>query len=442
MRARRVLLAVVPGLAIGALAGCRHGPPPPHSVLLIIMDTTRADHLGAYGSARPTTPFLDSLARRGALFEHVISPAATTPASIGSMLTGVLPFEHGVRSIESLEASHLDPKLPTLAEILHRRGFATAAFVSAIPASSRYGFARGFDLFEESGPLEEGEITAAQVNAKLLPWLRARPKDQRFFCLAHYFDVHDLARKAPDPYLHAFVKDGMKPIARRIALYDGELSYLDSQLARVIETLKEAGLDQTTDVIVLADHGEGLGDHGHMGHGILYQEQIHVPFIVAGPGVESGVRVKPRLWALDLAPTILDLAGVPAPERPSHYRGRSLRPWLEGRRGQGDALIVAESHNVLLRRPGPPANRARGEVYAALRGRWKYLYYPIPDKAELYDLYEDPQESVNRVTDEPGIAAELRAVLDRLRIMSPLHGKRPDLDQKRLEQLRSLGYVQ
>lgn len=428
-----------------ALAGCR-GPlpaiPASSNVLLVVMDTTRADHLGAYGYARSTTPNLDALAREGVLFENMISPTATTPPSLGSMLTGVLPFQHGVRAIESVEASTLDPKHPTLAEILGARGFATAAFVSSVTASSRYGFGRGFDVYSDTAAAEaeKGQITGREVNAALLPWLRGRAGAGRFFALAHYFDVHDLRVAAEQPFLGSFMTDGIRARDRRIALYDGELRYLDGELQRVFTTLDETGLRESTMVIVIADHGEGLGDHDHQEHGILYQEQIRVPLLLRGPGIGRGLRVKHRLTALNLAPTILDLAGVPAAAWPSAYVGHSLRPWLRGRGGAGDRFIVAEAHNKLLKKNEDRA--AKGEVYAAIRGPWKYLYYPLGAPTELFNLDDDPAELRNRIKDEPQLAAELHQPLQSMGIMSARGARPPVADEQRMDQLRALGYVQ
>ena len=405
------------------------------------MDTTRADHLTPYGYLRPTTPFLARLAGEGVLFESIISPAATTSPSIGSMLTGVLPFEHGVRTVGSLGASALDPQRPTVAEILAGRGFDTAAFVSAITASARFGFARGFRVFEEPDPEMRGQLSADQVNRSLLAWLRTRPRSGRFFALAHYFDVHDLQLQAPRAFTDAFVDRQVRGLARRIARYDGELLFLDRNLAEVVETLDREGLSRTTAVIVTADHGQGLGDHHFLTHGLLYEEQVRVPFIVRGPTVSRGIRVRERLSALNLAPTILDLAGVPPSLWPSGLRGKSLRPWLDGGRAPADRLILAESHNVLLRRR-PPAP-SRGEVYSAMDGAWKYVYYPRAPRGELFHLGRDPGELRDLSEAETARVQRLHQVLVDAGIMTPLAEWTPsDLPPAQLEALRALGYVE
>ena len=245
------------------------------------IDTLRADRVGAYGHREAATPMLDALARRGARFASATSAAPLTGPSHATILTGVLPPVHGVRENVTFL---LDPRHVGLATRLKRAGYRTAAFVAAYPVAAAFGFGEGFDHFSEGlhpnpGIGQGAERPANEVADAFLDWLaRTREGSGPFFAWVHFYDPH-APYAPPAPYRETFAG---RP-------YDGEVAFTDAQLGRILEALRAAGKERDTVVAVLADHGEGLGEHGETGHGILlYESTLRVPFLLAGPGVPEG----------------------------------------------------------------------------------------------------------------------------------------------------------
>jgi choline-sulfatase len=417
-RPRSRLPAIVLG-AIGVLllgtVLWRLARPARVNLLLITIDTLRADHVGAYGFPLPSTPNLDSLAARGARFERAESAVPLTGPSHSTILTGLYPPLHGVRDNVTFV---LDPSHPTLATLLRRAGYHTGAFVGAYPVSGSLGFSQGFDTFEEGFheipiPGEGAERPANEVADSVIGWLSK--VEAPFFVWMHLYDPHAPYRP-PAPYRDTF----------RDHLYDGEIAFADSQIGRVLEVL-----GKTTLVVALADHGESLGDHGEATHAVLvYESTLRIPWIVAGPGVSPGVVVRERVGTVDLLPTVLGLLGVKAsPGLP----GRDLGPALSGR----------------PLRPGPLYGESLfGRLncrWASLRswteGDWKLINGAEP---ELYDLREDPGETENRAgSDRERTERMLAAMGAALSKMTPQGDTaRPQAiaaDQQ--ERLRSLGYL-
>lgn len=299
------------------LSSCLTAPDPRPSVLLVTLDTTRADHLGCYGYASATTPNLDALAAAGTRFERATSSCPLTIPSHSSIMTGRFPPSHGVRDNGDFV---LPDTAVTLAERFQAAGYATAAFTSAFPTHRRWGFAQGFDIYQDPLPRDPSvqdwrdQRTADQVIddvAAQLPHLEGP-----VFMWVHLFDAH-WPYDPPPPY------EGMHPGRP----YDGEIAFADSQVGRLLGLLREARPDPI--VVVTADHGEGLGDGGEMTHGfLLHDGTLHVPMILAGRGVPGGqVRSEP-VSHVDIAPTLLGLAGLPLHDA---LQGRSL---LDGGSGQ------------------------------------------------------------------------------------------------------------
>src|SRR5215468_10659794 len=283
-----VILAVIAGS--GAYVLWRSLTTRPSSgrlnLVLITIDTLRADHVGAYGATTGATPTLDALAARGVRFDQVQTAVPLTGPSHATILTGVYPPTHGVRGnvVFTLGDAH-----PTLAARLKRRGYRTAAFVGAYPVAAAFGFNQGFDSFDEefheTSPLDQGaERRANEVADAAARWLTG-VGPQPFFAWIHFYDPH-APYDPPAPYRTRFAG---RP-------YDGEIAFTDAQIGRVLDVLRAAGRDRDTVVMALADHGEGLGDHHELTHAVLtYQSTMRVPFIVAGPGVPAGATVRTRV---------------------------------------------------------------------------------------------------------------------------------------------------
>jgi arylsulfatase A-like enzyme len=307
-------------------------------LVLISVDTLRADHLGAYGYARPTSPFFDRLASRGTLFEWAIVQLPGTLPSHMSMFTGLYPAEHGVYPPDSVLAADV----PTLPEVLRANGWRTAGFTEGGYVDGRYGFARGFEEFEDEVRLLESDIEI--TFGRGLEFLRRLDGSERFFLFLHTYVVHD-PYYPPEPYAGLFwdgpppagafdptgpnlaeVNRGLRPVdadtaAYLTALYDGSIRYLDDQLAAFVGELESLGLDDETTLVVTSDHGEEFLEHGKLVHTQVYQENVRVPLLVLEPGRSAGARVGALVESVDLAPTLWELAGVSAPPAVS---GRSL----------------------------------------------------------------------------------------------------------------------
>ncbi len=273
-----------------------------YNVLLITLDTTRADHLGCYGYRPAKTPNIDGLAREGFRFNRVYCPAPLTLPSHVSIMSGLYPVTHGVRN----NGHDLPSGIRTLAGILKAKGYATAAFVSSFSVDSRFGIDRGFDVYDDTfradSPFktQNAERRAEETFAKFSRWLENNGKN-RFFGWVHYFDPH-LPYDPPSPYKEAFEKDP----------YDGEIAYMDHYVGAILDRLREMGILERTLVVVAGDHGEGLGDKVELGHGIfLYEETLRVPLILHNPSVFRRAQViESEVRLIDVAPTILEILGL------------------------------------------------------------------------------------------------------------------------------------
>jgi arylsulfatase A-like enzyme/Flp pilus assembly protein TadD len=381
-------------------------------VVLVTIDTLRADRLGVYGG-EAATPTLDELARQGARFERVFAQSPLTLPSHSSILTGTYPTYHGVRDNGRFR---LPAEMETLAEILKSAGYSTAAFVGGFPVDSRFGLDQGFDLYDDSlgrsrSRVSFAERRASEVIAPARSWIAARGTNP-YFLWVHLFDPH-APYDPPDP----FTDD-----------YEGEVAYVDAALKDLVEALS-----QDTLVAVTADHGEGLGEHGERTHSLfVYDSTLRIPWILRGPGVPAGVVAGEPARSIDIVPTILDLLGL-LEKGGSCVRcqGRSLVPAL-----QGEALSPAASYAETF---FPRLNLGWSELRSLRLDGWKYIDAPEP---ELYDTNADAGENRNLASSDPKKLEEMRAELAKLEETTRGPGSKEELlDGETRAILRSLGYL-
>jgi arylsulfatase A-like enzyme/Tfp pilus assembly protein PilF len=392
------------------------------SVLLISIDTLRADHIGVYGAAAAETPSLDALAEAGTRFETAIAPAPLTLPSHASLLTGLDPPRHGIRHNG---VYHLETRVETLAERFRAAGYVTGAVIGSVVLALRYGLDQGFESYDaaissrRSGAGGFLERSAAEVTDRALEWLARAPRP--FFLWVHYYDPHHDYRP-PAPFAERFSANP----------YDGEIAYVDAELGRLLGRLERGGFRRETLILVTSDHGESLGEHGESTHAYtLYDAVLRVPLILAGPGVPAGRVVESLVRTVDVAPTLLALAGL------------SPLPGTDG-----EPLIAH-----LRKGPLPPARLAYAETLATrIEQGWSPLYairsshhlFVRAPRPELYDLRADPGQLENLLESDPDRA---RPAAKRLaRALDERVGEKEEqyslsIDGEALEQLRALGYA-
>ena len=388
------------------------------SLILLTLDTTRGDHLGAQGSHPGLTPNLDALAGRGARYARAISPTPLTLPAHCSLLTGKDPSGHGVHDNGT---TSLPADVPTLARTLADRGYVTAAFVSSRVLDRRFGLDRGFGVYDDRmaaewiGEYGYPERDAAAVTTAALAWAAARPKGRPYFLWVHYYDPHA-------PYA-APGGDAAVPAAR----YAAEVSYMDREIGRLLKGLA-ADSDRTV-VAAVGDHGEMLGEHGETGHGLfLYRAALEVPLVISGPGVPPETVWPGTVGTRGLASTLLRLLGFPKDAVPF---GRPLPGLAVSEAVQKIALIHSETWL-------PATAYGWSPLEAITDDRWRYIRAPRP---ELYDFVTDPAEKENLVEKRPAERARLETAL------AALSGAGPAVtapvvkpDAAVTEALASLGY--
>jgi arylsulfatase A-like enzyme/predicted Zn-dependent protease len=395
------------------------------NLLVVTLDTTRADRLHCYGNEGIDTTTLDTLAREGILFSKAIAPAPTTLPSHSTIMTGLYPYHHGARANGVFRL----PEEPneTMAEVLSKAGYATGAVISAFVLDSRFGLARGFDNYNDKlktdpdkEQMGDPERNAVEATDAALEWLGEHAGEEApFFLWLHYFDVHQ-PYESPSPYRERHVD----------VPYDGELEYVDDQLARVIDFLEEKELRDDTLIVVIGDHGQGLGQHDELTHGLLlYDSTLHVPFIMnGGSRLGGGLHVARAVSSCDVMPTVLGMLGIDGPEA---CDGVDLTEPAES----PDRLIFSDTLEGFIQHAFAP-------LMAVRSGRMKYVYGPQP---ELYDLAEDPYELNDLIAAKPDIAE----VLDRR--LREFHeedlekaGKAKPTEQlsdEDMQKLQALGYL-
>ena len=393
-------------LALAAGADPRAGL----DVLLITLDTTRADHIGVYGRMAQLTPNIDRLAGRGAIFSRAFSHTPMTLPAHANILTGQTPLFHGVADNNGYR---LDGRFITLAEQLRGRGYATAAFVSSFVLGRIFGLDQGFDLFHE--PLAQDAFLASESVPAAQRWLGEQRG--RWFCWLHLWDPH-FPYAPPAPFAARFASDP----------YSGEIAYVDAELGRLFSFLEDSGRLDSTLLIITADHGEALGDHGEFEHGFFaYNSTIHVPLIVCMPGARQ--RTVPALVShVDIFPTVCDALGIAAPPG---LAGRSLLPLIRGG-SQAERPVYIESK-------GPYLTRGWAPLEGFIAGGMKYIDLPIK---ELYDLRRDFQESKNIISSRKlADLNEALAALKRKMSGAEAAAARMTLSPDVSRRLRSFGYL-
>lgn len=391
---------------------------PPRHLLLVTLDTTRADALGIYGG-KASTPTLDALARRGTLWRRALASAPLTLPSHASLMTGRTPPAHGVRD-NATDA--LADDVPTLAGVLSARGFHTVAVVASRVLDRRFGLAQGFDVYDDHMPAEaRGEYgyperRADAVVDSALRRLKERPGDAPLFLWVHFYDPHA-------PYTPPSSSPSADGGQSREARYHGEIEFCDGQLARLLEALPDGTL-----VAVVGDHGEALGEHGEDTHGLfLYEAALRVPMIVSGPGVPQNREVKESVAALKLAPKLLGFLGIDASALLGPESADTVGPQRSDEPGGG---VYSET---LL----PASAYGWSSLHAVTDDRYRYILAPRP---ELYDLGADPSEGRNLASTHPEVAARLRGLVED-ELSRAVDRREAALDEETRSELEALGYL-
>ena len=397
--------------------------PRARNVLLITVDTLRADHVGAYGYVRARTPALDGLASRGALFERAYAAAPITLPSHATLLTGRYPPGHGARD----NGVRVSPTVPTLATELRARGFRTAAFVAAFPLDHQFGLNRGFDVYGDHLPRgSDGRLSnerpASDVVNDAIAWLRQlAPSPQSpapsppVFLWVHLFEPHAPYGDPPASGATA------RPVLDR---YDDEIATADREIARLLTALAPA-IDDTL-IVAAGDHGEAFGEHGEYAHSIfVYDTTLRVPLLMSGPGVRRGARVSDPVTLADVAPTVMRMIG--APMHDAGVDGIDLSPALGG---------TALPHRELYAESFAPFIEFGWAPLRAIRsGSWKFIAAPQP---ELFDVEHDSGERNNLAASQPVVAKDLDARASRY--SGAALPAAPFADPQAAERLRALGY--
>jgi arylsulfatase A-like enzyme/tetratricopeptide (TPR) repeat protein len=402
----------------GMLMGNNQKP----NVLLITLDTTRADRLGIYGYRKGSTPNLDAIAREGVLFEAAFTQVPITLPSHCSIMTGTAVPYHKVRNNGKYK---LPRELDTLAEILKRRGYTTAAFISSFSLDSRFGLSQGFDVYNQtlnnSGKdikINAAERKAEEVYRDFSQWFNSIGRVP-FFCFVHFFDPHEFY-EPPEPYCSRFKENP----------YDGEIAYMDEYIGKIVKCLKSREILRDTLVVIVGDHGEAFGEHGELGHQVFcYRENLRVPLIISGSMLPREKRVTPRIDLMDVMPTVLDYLGIPVPGK---IQGISLLPLIMGKDVKKRGFYIESIF----------ANEAMGgaAIKGWIEGDYKYIDLPRP---ELYHLVLDPIEKNNLFFKKNFLAQKMKTKMrDYLKKYESVRfNSGRNLNNTEIKRLASLGYI-
>jgi choline-sulfatase len=410
--ARAIALMAITSVLTGCTRtnGPGHAVQNPRVIVLVTIDTLRADRLGAYGSTAGLTPNLDRFAARAVRFTAAVTQVPLTLPAHATILTGLHPARHGIRTNDGFQLADVR----TLADALRARGYATGAFIGGYPLKASSGLARGFDRYDDDFLKRSAvlERRADEVAEAATAWIDEH-RSQPMFVWLHLFDPHS-PYTPPAPFATTYSDSP----------YDGEIAYTDAALGRFFDRIERAGLLEAAAAFVVADHGESLGEHGERTHGtFLYDATVHVPLLMKWPSAQTHV-VDTPVEAADLAPTIAAMAGASLPA----VDGQSLLPLVSGGAGDPDRPAYAESYyqNVLL---------GWSPLRAVRTHRWKFIDAPRP---ELYDLEDDPGERVNRVEARGALASGLQRALPAVSERAPVSTAS---SAESAQRLRALGYV-
>jgi len=398
-------------------------PVRPPNLLIVTMDTTRADRIGCYGYDKIRTPNIDAVAKEGVLFEEAFSVQPVTLPSHASIFTGKYPFSHGVRdnNIYRLAEDNL-----TLAEILMQKDYLTTAFLSSYILHKRFGLHQGFSFYNDRfiNPRQKGRLPverrASEVSFLASEWLNAVDDDlekKPFFLWLHYYDPH-AGYDPPHPYKTAYPDP-----------YDGEIAYMDDWMGYFFDELKQRGLWDNTIVVLVADHGESLGQHKENTHGLfIYRPTTRVPLIIRYPeSLPRGMRIKERVATVDIMPTLLDLLDINVDAK---FDGKSLLSLVRGKEKQPDRAIYSE---VFI-----PKSFGWSELKGIRKNEWFFIEAPRP---ELYQIGEGEPASENLMQNQPQIADTLRnRLLTMLANTDTSKVEHVVADEEMVQRLQALGY--
>ncbi len=435
---------LAPSLLLG---GCSRRSRRPH-VILITLDTTRADHLSCYGYARHTSPHLDRVAAESVLYEKATAPSSWTLPSHAALFTGRFTTSHGARydpegplrldraidappSWEVFRARGLSPEEPTLAQLLGQAGYATGAVLGGPWMKKIFGLNKGFDFYDDSSISSVSGRLAPEITRSALRWIGAR-EEKPLFLFLNYYDPHS-PYNPPERFAWTFVPAGPDlrgrtvTLEERVALYDGEILYMDRYIGRLLKELKALGLHDDALVVITADHGELLGEHGRFGHGsYLHQEEIHVPLFIKYPGGEvASTRRNDAVQLVDVMALLFERLDLPLPDGVQAGRPPDI-----------GHPVAAEAYPL-------PALSSDGHWRALLEGRRKLLWNSLGNH-QLFDLEQDPGEEENLFASQPRRAEAMLGRLNRFLEGLPAPGAagpRGRVDEETGKALESLGYL-
>jgi len=455
---RIVFLLILFAGILEATVGC--APRNPKNIILIIVDTLRADHLGCYGGRDGVSPAIDMLAAEGQQFMHAYSAAPWTEPAIASILTSTYPSQHGVLKLfDSLSDENV-----TLSELLRKQNYVTSAVVSHELLTTRYGFGQGFDYFNQNNVGGHDAITSSAVTRDAIEWIDEH-KDERFFLMLHYFDPHYVYKHHPEfNYTQSYTGDlksgediwslrdkrdqmTSSDILFLRQLYDEEISYTDKYIGELLDHLDKIGIKDKTIIVLTGDHGEEFMTHGWIGHTrTLYQELVHVPLIIRDPDQRHPGKVDENVSTMDIVPTLLDLEKIPYEK--TDFEGESLA----SRFGAADTAHSARPifFEVSFGHEGDTDRKQREQVAhkkGVLQDHWKLIYDELSGRSEMYDIAQNPSETHNVINQLPDVRKRLEAAL--MTWLSKFHSQRPlrkggvvKPSQEELNNLRSLGYIE
>ena len=399
------------------------------NVVLVTLDTTRADHLGCYGYSRNVSPHIDALMEHGVRFDHAFTAVPVTLPAHTTIMTGRYPYHHGVRNNGTYEVPKSER---TLAEVLRDQGYATAAFVSAFVLDKRYGINQGFDTYDFEVSAEGQRMVrslacereAHHVTTAAIEWLQQRQRTDSkrpFFMWVHYYDPHS-------PYRSPLIDEEANESMPLVDRYDAEINFMDLHFGRLVDAMKKQGIFENTLLVMVADHGEMLGEHGETEHGgFIYESAMHVGLVFASPALfDAGYRVNDQVVATaDILPTTLSLLGI---EPPDSLDGVDLLTAA----ADPDRAVYIETKYTMESMGAAP-------LYGLRRLRDKFIHAPLP---EYYDLEEDPEEQRNLFgRDDPQIV-ELQSRLTKImEEFSEAPEAARTISPDEVARLRALGYA-
>jgi arylsulfatase A-like enzyme/Tfp pilus assembly protein PilF len=417
-----LLCFVLGGGAVWFLLKAGYSAKEIRNVLLISIDTCRADYLSCYGYPRRITPNIDTVADEGFLFENAVTPIPLTLPAHSSMLTGTTPLYHGIHDNLNYQ---LGQSNVTLAEILKNNGFTTGAIISGFVMDSQFGLDQGFDTYndrfdEDIKSFYISERRGEEASHYALQWLEEHHREP-FFLFLHYFDPH-YAYIPPEPFASEFQN----------SLYAGEIAYTDQCVGQIIKKLKQLRLYNSTLIIITSDHGEMLGEHGELTHDyFIYQSAIKVPLIFRLPGQRKSKRIEGLVGIVDIVPTVCSLLGI---EPPNQLKGQDISGCFSRKnKTEKERYIYCESLT--------PTKYNASALFGVVTDSWKYIQTTRP---ELYNLVRDPQESNNLVFKEPKRADLLKKHLESIleqQLRKDDSDSKQELDEESIKRLESLGYI-